>query len=169
MGEEIRLTASDGGSFAAYLALPARLPAPALVVLPEIFNANPHIRSVADRLAARGFQVVAPDIFWRSHPGVDLGYDAAGIEIGKACKIAFINNRGCKTRFGENHDAGRGLNKMRACARTDDQKERIRHFPVQPDNTGQAAKYFALTALLSDLECLAACLSKRSRRAISQS
>ena len=36
MGEEIRLTASDGGSFAAYLALPARLPAPAVVVLPEI-------------------------------------------------------------------------------------------------------------------------------------
>ena len=48
MGEEIRLTASDGGSFSAYLALPARLPAPAVVVLPEIFNANPHIRSVAD-------------------------------------------------------------------------------------------------------------------------
>ena len=44
MGQEITLTASDGGRFAAYLALPARLPAPGLIVLPEVFNTNPHIR-----------------------------------------------------------------------------------------------------------------------------
>ena len=54
MGQEITLTASDGGRFAAYLALPARLPAPGLIVLPEVFNTNPHIRSVADGYAADG-------------------------------------------------------------------------------------------------------------------
>ena len=65
MGQEITLTASDGGRFAAYLALPARLPAPGLVVLPEVFNTNPHIRSVADGYAADGFIALAPDVFWR--------------------------------------------------------------------------------------------------------
>ena len=65
MGQEITLTASDGGRFAAYLALPARLPAPGLVVLPEVFNTNPHIRSVADGYAAAGFIALSPDVFWR--------------------------------------------------------------------------------------------------------
>ena len=65
MGQEITLTASDGGRFAAYLALPAQLPAPALVVLPEVFNSNPHIRSVADGYAADGFIALSPDVFWR--------------------------------------------------------------------------------------------------------
>ena len=78
MGEEIRLTASDGGSFAAYLALPARLPAPAVVVLPEIFNANPHIRSVADGWAADGFIALAPDVFWRQEAGCYLPYTDEG-------------------------------------------------------------------------------------------
>jgi carboxymethylenebutenolidase len=78
MGEEIRLTASDGGTFAGYLALPARLPAPALVVLPEIFNANPHIRSVADGWAADGFIALAPDVFWRQEAGCYLPYTDEG-------------------------------------------------------------------------------------------
>ncbi len=78
MGEEIRLTASDGGQFAAYLALPARLPAPALVVLPEVFNTNPHIRSVADSYAADGFVALAPDVFWRQEAACYLPYTDEG-------------------------------------------------------------------------------------------
>ena len=69
---------SDGGSFAAYLSLPARLPAPAVVVLPEIFNANPHIRSVADAYAADGFIALAPDVFWRQEAGCYLPYTDEG-------------------------------------------------------------------------------------------
>ena len=69
MGQEITLTASDGGRFAAYLALPAQLPAPGLVVLPEVFNTNPHIRSVADGYAADGFIALAPDVYWRQEAG----------------------------------------------------------------------------------------------------
>jgi carboxymethylenebutenolidase len=75
---EITLTASDGGRFAAYLALPARLPAPALVVLPEIFNANPHIRDVVDGYAADGFVALAPDVFWRQEPACYLPYTDEG-------------------------------------------------------------------------------------------
>lgn len=78
MGTDITLAASDGGRFAAYLALPARLPAPALVVLPEVFNANPHIRSVADGYAADGFIALAPDVFWRQEAGCYLPYTDEG-------------------------------------------------------------------------------------------
>ena len=78
MGQEITLTASDGGRFAAYLALPARLPAPGLVVLPEVFNTNPHIRSVADGYAADGFIALAPDVFWRQEAANYLPYTDEG-------------------------------------------------------------------------------------------
>jgi len=78
MGQEIQITAADGGRFAAYLALPARVPAPALVVLPEVFNTNPHIRSVADGYAAEGFVVVAPDVYWRQEPGCYAPYTDEG-------------------------------------------------------------------------------------------
>ena len=60
MGHEVQVTAADGGRFAAYLAVPARTPAPGIVLLPEVFNTNPHIRSVADGYAAEGFVVLAP-------------------------------------------------------------------------------------------------------------
>jgi carboxymethylenebutenolidase len=62
VGQEIRLGAADGGTFAAYLALPSQPRAPGVVVLPEVFNTNPHIRSVADGYAAAGYVALAPDI-----------------------------------------------------------------------------------------------------------
>ena len=72
------MTASDGGRFAAYLALPPRPPAPGLVVLPEVFNTNPHIRAVADGYAAEGFVTLAPDVFWRQEPANYLPYTDEG-------------------------------------------------------------------------------------------
>ena len=78
MGHEIEVTAADGGRFAAYLALPARTPAPGLVLLPEVFNTNPHIRSVADGYAAAGYVVLAPDVFWRQAPACYAAYTDEG-------------------------------------------------------------------------------------------
>ena len=83
MGEEIRITAADGGTFAGHLALPTRapapgLPAPGLIVLPEVFNTNAHIRSVADGYAAEGFVALAPDVYWRQEAGSYLSYTDEG-------------------------------------------------------------------------------------------
>ncbi|CAN5808957.1 dienelactone hydrolase family protein [soil metagenome] len=78
MGEEIQVTAADGGRFAAYLALPAQTPAPGIVLLPEVFNTNPHIRSVADGYAAAGYVVLAPDVFWRQEPACYAAYTDEG-------------------------------------------------------------------------------------------
>ena len=78
MGQEIQITAADGGKFAAYLALPSRTPAPGLVVLPKVFNTNPHIRSVAGGYAAEGFVVMAPDVYWRQEAGCYKSYTDEG-------------------------------------------------------------------------------------------
>ena len=56
---------------------PSGTPRAGLVVLQEIFGVNSHIRSVCDRLSGRGFNVLAPDLFHRSEPGVQLGYGEA--------------------------------------------------------------------------------------------
>jgi len=74
MGETIRLTASDGHAFDAYLARPASKPKGGVVVIQEIFGVNGHIRSVADGYAAAGYLAVAPAIFDRTERGVELGY-----------------------------------------------------------------------------------------------
>jgi carboxymethylenebutenolidase len=60
------------GSFDAYLAMPAKLPAPAVVILQEIFGVNPDLRQTADDLAAQGFLAICPDLFWRQSPNIEL-------------------------------------------------------------------------------------------------
>src|ERR1700729_4269221 len=62
----------QGGTFAAYIAKPKISPAPAVVVLQELFGVNADIRQTCDELAEAGFIAVAPDLFWRQEPGVDL-------------------------------------------------------------------------------------------------
>ena len=64
---------SPNGTFHAYIARPAKLPAPTVVVLQELFGVNADIRATCDELAAQGFIAIAPDLFWRQEPGVDLG------------------------------------------------------------------------------------------------
>lgn len=60
------------GTFGAYIARPQSPPAPAVVVLHEVFGVNADIRRHCDELAQQGFIAVAPDLFWRQEPDVDL-------------------------------------------------------------------------------------------------
>ena len=60
MGETIQLKAADGFSFSAYVAGPANA-TKGVVVVQEIFGVNHHIRDMADRFAALGYAVVAPN------------------------------------------------------------------------------------------------------------
>ena len=71
MKDQITVGGRDG-AFAAYIARPEALPAPAVVVLQELFGVNADIRKHCDELAEQGFIAVAPDLFWRQEPGVDL-------------------------------------------------------------------------------------------------
>ena len=80
MSESVTLRAADGHTFSAYVAHPATEPIAGLVVLQEIFGVNAHIRSVADGWARDGFLAVAPALFDRIQPGIELGYDPAGMQ-----------------------------------------------------------------------------------------
>lgn len=66
----------DGAhSFEAYVAEPAGTPRAAIIVIQEIFGINPGIRRKCDRLAAGGYLALAPDLFWRLQPGIQLDPD----------------------------------------------------------------------------------------------
>jgi carboxymethylenebutenolidase len=71
MGDRITVEGQDG-AFNAYIARPKILPAATVVVLQELFGVNADIRKTCDELAEQGFVAVAPDLFWRQEPGIDL-------------------------------------------------------------------------------------------------
>jgi carboxymethylenebutenolidase len=60
------------GTFSAYIVRPKTSPASAVVVLQELFGVNADIRKHCDELAEQGYLAVAPDLYWRQEPGVDL-------------------------------------------------------------------------------------------------
>lgn len=62
-------------SFAAYLAEPNSEPRGAIVVIQEIFGVNNGIRRKCDHWASLGYIALAPDLFWRLEPGVELDPD----------------------------------------------------------------------------------------------
>ena len=71
MKDRISIEGRDS-TFRAYIARPKTLPASTVVVLQELFGVNGDIRKTCDELAEQGFVAVAPDLFWRQEPGVDL-------------------------------------------------------------------------------------------------
>jgi carboxymethylenebutenolidase len=76
----IDIAAADGGKYGGYLSLPPRGTGPGILLFQEIFGVNRHIRAVADQYALDGFVVLAPDVFWRDAPRVELGYEGADRE-----------------------------------------------------------------------------------------
>ena len=81
-GQWIDIKAADGGTFKGYLAVPASGSGPGILLLQEIFGVNRSMREVADHYAEEGYVVLAPDLFWRMEPGIELGYTEA--DFGKA-------------------------------------------------------------------------------------
>jgi carboxymethylenebutenolidase len=59
---------------------------PGVIVFQEIFGVNGHIRDVCARVAAHGYVAIAPDIFHRTAPGLDLGYTPADVAKGREHK-----------------------------------------------------------------------------------
>ena len=76
MGSMIEIeTLAHDGRFEGYVAEPAGPAKAAIVVIQEIFGVNPGIRAKCDRLAGEGYLAIAPDLFWRQQPGVQLDPD----------------------------------------------------------------------------------------------
>lgn len=82
MHDPLQITTADG-SFTAYVARPQKLPAPAIVVVHEVFGVNADMRQSCDELAAQGYLAVCPDLFWRIAPGLELS-DQTEVERAQA-------------------------------------------------------------------------------------
>ncbi len=102
---EITVPSKDKGSFMAYIAMPKKLPAPAILVIQEIFGVNAEMRAKCDEFAAQGFIAACPDIFWRMQPGVQLTDKTEG-EWAKAFD------------FFKRFDVDKGIDDLRATAHT---------------------------------------------------
>jgi carboxymethylenebutenolidase len=87
--ESLQVTSFDGHRVGAFLHRPPAMPAPGLVMIPEIFGINLPLREMAARYANEGFVVLVLDIFSRLERGVDLDYGDEGHARGRALHKAF--------------------------------------------------------------------------------
>jgi carboxymethylenebutenolidase len=118
MPKNVKINARDGGGFSAYVVKPETdLPAPAVVVIQEIFGVNDVMREICDNLAGAGYIAICPDLFWRQEPGIELtdkteadwqrafelfnGFDVdLGIEDLKATLDHIRRDKDCNGRVG---------------------------------------------------------------------
>lgn len=76
MGGMTKIATLDGGEmFGAYRAAPDGKAKAAVIVIQEIFGVNHGIRAKCDHWADLGYLALAPDLFWRLKPGVELDPD----------------------------------------------------------------------------------------------
>lgn len=99
-GKTIEIATKTGKGFTGYLATPSEKKAPGIILIQEIFGVNSHIKSVADLYAKAGYVVLAPDVFWRVQPGVELGYTPddmqKGMSLIKQCdQEQILTDLGC--------------------------------------------------------------------------
>jgi carboxymethylenebutenolidase len=80
------MTMSDGAEISVYRAMPDGERRGGLVLVQEIFGVTDHIREMAEEYAADGFEVLAPALFDREHPGFEAGY--TGPDFARAVELA---------------------------------------------------------------------------------
>jgi carboxymethylenebutenolidase len=75
----IEKVATPDGSFDLTVWLPEAGHGPGILLIQEIFGVGDYIRAVAEDLAALGYVVAAPDLFWRLKPGHQAAHDEEGV------------------------------------------------------------------------------------------
>ncbi|RED17090.1 dienelactone hydrolase family protein [Parasphingopyxis lamellibrachiae] len=76
MGSMTKISTLSGGEmFGVYRAQPQGEAKAAIIVIQEIFGVNRGIRAKCDYWASQGYLALAPDLFWRLKPGVELDPD----------------------------------------------------------------------------------------------
>lgn len=71
----IEILTLDSQAMPAYRADPGGAAKAAIIVIQEIFGINAGIRRKCDLLAQAGYLAIAPDLFWRMEPGIELDPD----------------------------------------------------------------------------------------------
>lgn len=85
-GKMIFMTMSDGAEIAVYHVGPAGERIGGLVLIQEIFGITDHIRDLCDEYAADGYEVLAPALYDREHPGFEADY--TGPDFERAVELA---------------------------------------------------------------------------------
>ena len=86
MGQMIRMTMSDGAEIAVYHAEAEGARRGGLVLIQEIFGVTDHIRDLCDEYAADGYEILAPSLYDREHPGFEADY--TGPDFDRAVELA---------------------------------------------------------------------------------
>lgn len=81
-----RMTMADGAEIAVYHAQPEGERRGGLVLVQEIFGVTEHIREMAEEYAGDGYEVLAPALFDREHPGFEASY--TGPDFERAVELA---------------------------------------------------------------------------------
>jgi carboxymethylenebutenolidase len=82
MGEMRAMTMDDGATIGVYHAAPTGERRGGVVLVQEIFGVTEHIRDMADEYAGDGYEVLAPALFDREHPGFEGAYGGDGLAEG---------------------------------------------------------------------------------------
>jgi carboxymethylenebutenolidase len=79
MASRVESVRTPDGTFDLDLWLPDAGRGPGLLLIQEIYGVSDYIRAVADDLAALGYVVAAPDLFWRLEPRYQAEHDEEGL------------------------------------------------------------------------------------------
>jgi carboxymethylenebutenolidase len=79
MPSRVESVPASDGSFGLQVWLPESGTGPGLLLIQEIFGISDYIQAVAEDLAALGYVVGAPDLFWRLEPGYVASHDQDGL------------------------------------------------------------------------------------------
>lgn len=107
MESSIETVVTGDGEFDLHVWLPERVPAPAILLIQEIFGVGPYIRKVAEDLAGLGYIVGAPDLFWRLRRNWAAAHDQEGLARSLELAGRFDFERGARdsvAALGRMHD-----------------------------------------------------------------
>ena len=74
---EVAIPTGDGGAMSALVAYPATTPAPAILVINDVFGRGPFYDNLSRRIAQAGYVAVDPEFFWRLDPLAEPTREAA--------------------------------------------------------------------------------------------
>ncbi|HIG09841.1 MAG TPA: hypothetical protein EYQ51_08855, partial [Alphaproteobacteria bacterium] len=86
MNNKILIKSADDKDLPVYIYEPSISRIGAIVLIQEIFGANDHIKSIAQKFAKEGFITWVPDLFYRIEDNVTLNYSSKDIKKGKELK-----------------------------------------------------------------------------------
>src|SRR5262249_23916133 len=103
--QSISLKTSDGHNLSAYEVRPGKSPRGGIILLQESFGITGYIRRVCEGYAGHGYHVVAPALFDRIRPGIELTYSIEDAVIGRDLRSkipwekTFLDLEAAKTRL----------------------------------------------------------------------